>query len=330
MRHGRARRSGRPGDNPALTDVPFDVVCVGAATLDLVAAVERMPGPDERVPALDVRQGGGGPAATAAVTLARLGLRAAIVGAVGDDATGVAIRDGLRDEGVDVRDLRVVVGARSASSVITVDVRARTRAIAAYRGTCGPPVVTTEALERCLAASWVHVDHIGYAALPGLSFANGDDTEAMLRGRGFRLSLDAGKPVPGLRLDRVTLFAPSEPVMAATYPGLPITEAMERALAEGVETVVVTRGPDGSCGATGSERVVVEALPVEAYSTLGAGDVFHGALLAALIDGRSLPDALAWANAVAALSCRSLDARAAIPTREELEDALTSIVGPGR
>ncbi|MDQ3870567.1 MAG: PfkB family carbohydrate kinase, partial [Chloroflexota bacterium] len=131
-----------------MTELAFDVVCVGAATLDLVAAVERTPAADERVPALDLQQGGGGPAATAAVALARLGLRAAVVAAVGDDHTGSVIREGLADEGVDVRDVRVVRGARSASSVITVDVRAGTRAIAAYRGTCGPPVMNAPAVRR--------------------------------------------------------------------------------------------------------------------------------------------------------------------------------------
>ena len=97
--------------------------------------------------------------------------------------------------------------------------------------------------------------------------------------------------------------------------------------------VVVTRGANGSCGATRAERVVAEPFPVDAYSTLGAGDVFHGALLAALIDGRSLRDALIRANAAAALSCRSLDARAAIPTRAELEEAVIdapAAAEPGR
>ena len=60
-------------------------------------------------------------------------------------------------------------------------------------------------------------------------------------------------------------------------------------------------------------------MPVEAVSTLGAGDVFHGALLAALVRGASLQDALAMANRVAALSCRGLDGRSAIPTLQELE-----------
>ena len=59
-------------------------------------------------------------------------------------------------------------------------------------------------------------------------------------------------------------------------------------------------------------------------STLGAGDVFHGALLAMLHEGQTLADALAAANVAAGLSCRALDGRSAIPTRGELEKCLTT------
>ena len=57
-------------------------------------------------------------------------------------------------------------------------------------------------------------------------------------------------------------------------------------------------------------------------STLGAGDVFHGALLACLVRELPLRDALTRANACAALSCRALDGRSAIPTWDELEQAV--------
>ncbi|HSO01736.1 MAG TPA: PfkB family carbohydrate kinase, partial [Gaiellaceae bacterium] len=61
------------------------VVCVGLATLDTIFAVPRHPGPDDRVVATELAIAGGGPAATAAVALARLGTEVAFVGLVGDD-----------------------------------------------------------------------------------------------------------------------------------------------------------------------------------------------------------------------------------------------------
>jgi sugar/nucleoside kinase (ribokinase family) len=59
-------------------------------------------------------------------------------------------------------------------------------------------------------------------------------------------------------------------------------------------------------------------------STLGAGDVFHGALLASLLDGSPLPDALQRAVVAAALSCRALDGRGAIPDASELDAAVAT------
>ena len=58
---------------------------------------------------------------------------------------------------------------------------------------------------------------------------------------------------------------------------------------------------------------------VDVVSTMGAGDVFHGALLAGLAEGRDLRAAVVFANAVAAMSCRALDGRAAIPSRQEAD-----------
>jgi sugar/nucleoside kinase (ribokinase family) len=61
---------------------------------------------------------------------------------------------------------------------------------------------------------------------------------------------------------------------------------------------------------------------IDARSTLGAGDVYHGALLAALVGGATIRGAMAEASVVAALSCRGLDGRSAIPDRPELRAAL--------
>ena len=273
----------------------MSVVCVGLATLDTILAVPRHPCAEDRVVASELVVAGGGPAATAAVALARLGVEVAFAGAVGDDAVGAAIRDGLEREGVDVEHLAVVAGARSPQSSILVG--GGGRAIVAYPGTLGPLTLSAAAVERLREAAWVHADHVGYAAAP----------------RDVRLSIDGGNPIPGLDLAGVALYAPTETALRDAF-GTP-----ERALAAGAELVVVTRGRDGSTAHT-RDGTVVEAPghPVEPVSTLGAGDVFHGALLAALVREQPLAEALAFANRCAALSCRALDGRSAIPALEEV------------
>jgi sulfofructose kinase len=272
------------------------VVCVGLATLDTILAVPRHPEADELVLATDVAVAGGGPAATAAVTLARLGVSTLFVGTVGDDPVGVVIREGLAAEGVDVTELGIERG-RSPQSAIFVG--PGTRAIAAFRGALPPLELTARARELCLEAAWVHVDQTGYAAASGLR----DQVS---------LSIDGGNPIEELDLRGVALYAPTESALRERFG------SARYALEAGAALVVVTRGADGSVAYTREGDVVdVPTIAVDAVSTLGAGDVFHGALLARLIADAPLAEALAFANTCAALSCRALDARSAIPTLDE-------------
>lgn len=286
------------------------IVCVGLATLDTILRVPRHPGPDERVVADECVIAGGGPAATAAVAISHMKFDVAFVGAVGDDAAGEEIRKGLEEEGVDVSGLEVVPGARSPQSTILVHPDGA-RTIVHVPGTA--PLTPRD----LPAAEWVHADHHGYAAVTG---------------RGHRLSVDAGNPIEGLDLSEVDLFVPTESslvhlsaeqrtsegqtkdVLKTVVSQQQVDTAARDALAAGAGLVVVTRGAAGSAAYTREgEIIVAPAHPVDAVSTLGAGDVFHGALLAQLAKGLDLRDALAEANRIAAESCRALDGRSAIP-----------------
>jgi sulfofructose kinase len=273
------------------------VVCIGLATLDTISSVPRHPGAEDRVIATDHAVAGGGPAATAAVALARLGVETYFVGAVGDDLAGDEIRLGLEAEGVDVSELRTVAGARSPQSSILVG--SGTRTIVAYPGTANL-ALNERARRLCREVAWVHVDH---AHAP----------------RDVRLSLDGGNPIDGLDLRGIDLYAPTETALTERF-GSP-----QAALDAGAELVVVTRGDAGSAAYTsGGETIEAPAGRAEVVSTLGAGDVFHGALLAQLVRDVTLAEALAAANQAAALSCRALDGRSAIPTEEELTRGLTT------
>ena len=301
------------------------VVCIGVATLDAIVAVDRIPGPDERVPGVAGALRGGGVAATAAVALARLGVPVALVGRVGDDETGRWIRDDLAREGVDVDGL--ALGGRSPLSAVLVERSSGTRALAPYPGETGPIEPGATDLARCAAADWIHVDHAGYHAL------------ARIRAAGVTtpVSLDGGVPIAGLSLAGIQLYAPTEAALLERYPGT-LDDALRRALEEGPSLVVATRGGRGSValerrpgGAPIRHDTPGFDVPSDGSSdgsTLGAGDVFHGALLAALITGQPVPDALRRANATAALACRALDGRGAIPTRPELDAFLANAASP--
>jgi sulfofructose kinase len=269
-----------------------NVACVGLATRDTIMRVPALPVHDGRVVADELVVAGGGPAATAAVTLARLGVEVGFYGVIGDDDAGAFVRDGLAGEGVDVTGLHVEPGARTPQSMILVEPDG-SRAIVHRPADAEIPLVEP-------AAEWVHVDQVGFS-----------------RARGRRLSLDGGNPIGGLALEGVALYAPTEERLRADFGDA------AGALAAGAEMVVVTRGAGGSTGYTSDVVVEAPGIPCDPVSTLGAGDVFHGALLACLVRGFDLAAALQAANTAAALSCRALDGRSAIPTFDELQRNLT-------
>jgi sulfofructose kinase len=246
------------------------IVCAGLATRDTIYAVPRHPGPDARVVATERVVAGGGPAATAAVAIARLGVPVRFVGTV-DELDGVEV---------------VRVPGRTVESTILVGGDARTIVTEEPE----PFTIPDEALA---GAEWLHVDQLGYHAIPP--------------GNDVLLSVDAGNPIDALEVESLDLYAPTE----QTFDG------------RRGRLTVVTRGAGGCTAYLGEQTIEAPAFEgVEVVSTLGAGDVFHGALLACLVRGLDLRDALRYANACAALSCRALDGRSAIPTWDELERAV--------
>lgn len=284
-----------------------DVVCIGLATADTIVVLPSWPEADGRLVADRIVRAGGGPAATAAVTVARLGGSVAFIGALGDDDSGRAARSELAAAGVDVADVKTVPG-RTGESVILVDRSAGTRSILHAPGVALPSL-EDGALGRCRAARWVHVDHAGHQLVAGIDAAH--------------LSIDAGNPIDGLDIDGVGLYAPTLGALQRRYPGRRPLAAIRLALTEGARQVAVTLGAEGAIAVEASgDAWRVPAPEVEVGSTLGAGDVFHGALMASLAAGHSLAEALGRANLAAALSCRAIDARSSIPTLHELESAL--------
>jgi sulfofructose kinase len=286
----------------------LDVLCVGSATHDTIVVVPSVPGDDVRMVVDTFVVSGGGPAATAAVALARLGATVGFCGVVGDDDAGHEVRDGLASEGVVLDWLRVVPGATTRSLVLVSE------------STGGRTIVTQQARPPLSEdvpvdlSTWIHADQTGI----------GPARRALVeRSASALLSIDGGNPLDLTDLAGVELYAPSVPALLARYPGATtVRGALDRALADGATWVIATDGPRGAHvrSADLAEQVPAYHLPV--VSTLGAGDVFHGALLAAIIAGSSVPHATREACAAAALSCRSVDGRSAIPRRDELDSFL--------
>jgi sulfofructose kinase len=289
---------------------------IGAATLDTLALVERYPAADERVQATAISHAGGGPSATAAVVAARLGHDVAFIGAVGDDADGQQIVEQLQAEGIRTDGVIVVPGGRSGASVVVVARETSSRAI------CGRPLPVADlvaqpvVMELLAASTWAHVDHVGWA--PTMR-------AIALLAEPPLTSYDGGHQVAGFTAERLSLYAPTIEALELRY-GVDTPQALLAvAQAESGGIVVATQGSAGSWALDAQGRLDhLPTFPVDVVSTLGAGDVFHGALVAALADDHPLPLAVLRANAVAALACRGLDGRSTVPTSHELEAFLAA------
>ena len=279
-------------------------------TIDTVALVENYPAADERVLADQIIRAGGGPASVAAVALARLGISSAIVGTVGDDQDGRTAIEIFQREGVDTSGISITKGATS-GSVIIASRSQSTRAIATRQPISQIPINETAKLF-AKQSQWVHVDHVGINKLPELGIS---------RGQGPKISFDAGYGVKDFDVSKVDLFAPNDRQMSERHPDLSLADAIVKDAEGGSNTVVATMGSKGSMGYSKESGLVsAPGISLDVISTLGAGDVFHGALLAALISGQPLEEALSTSNLVAALSCRGLDGQSAIPTKAELSE----------
>lgn len=313
----------------------LDVLCIGSAALDLLLLVDELPGVDERVAAEGGLLAGGGPAATAAVALARLGARVELMARVGDDAAGRVIREQLASQSVGLRWLATggAEGRSALSSGIILVGPPATRSLVALGAhpQLADDELPADAVDACRSAAWIHVDHAGWPLVAALRAA----------GVTTPVSVDGGNPIAGLDPSMVDLYVPSLSEVRRWTGQTRPEDALGHAVEAGAPVVIATDGERGArylglldpdeawpsagvdlAGEASPWHLEVPACPVEARSTLGAGDVYHGALLAALVRGATIRSAMLEAAVAAALSCRALDGRSAIPDRTELEAAL--------
>jgi sulfofructose kinase len=269
------------------------VLSVGIATVDTIVLVDKYPQADERVVALQSVRAVGGPATTAAVTMARLGIDVALSCVIGDDDDGRFIFETLKREGVDTRNVFVDPSIHTAIGTIVVSKSEKTRAIMVQ-----PHSELPAKPANLNDYPWIHVDQFGMNAIKNWGITRGGNS---------KLSIDIGYATPGLNSADYDLYAPSENITTDVS-----TATRDKNI------VVISQGSDGSIYSDGVNTGVVPALKTEIVSTLGAGDVFHGALVATQIWNKPIEDAVTIANTVAGLSCRALDGQSGIPTKAEL------------
>ena len=270
------------------------IICVGNGVLDQVYEVDALPRAGVKTAARAFRESGGGPAATAALAIARLGGQAAWWGRVGDDTAGRYIRDELTRHGVDLSGVCTVPGARTVRATVIVD-SAGERSILVDR--FGMPSDAAFLADHDLAGAAVLLADTRWPE--GSAFALRRAAElGVLR----VLDVDGGDPaileeLVGLA-DHVVFS--DEGLADFAGPG-PAAERLSRA---------------ASCL---GGIVAVPAFPVPVRDTTGCGDVFHGAYALGLAEGMPPLDAARFAAAAAALKAVNGRGWDGMPDRAAIE-----------
>jgi sulfofructose kinase len=286
------------------------VICVGVATLDQIFRIDRLPVPPAKIQAQEFIVTGGGMAANAAVTVARLGGRAAWWGRLGDDGVGDQILRLLEAEGVAIRVVRLP-GARSKTAAILVDA-AGERLVVSAPAQGYPPDTGWLPLTEVAGADAVHADsrwRTGALALFDAAAATGKPSV---------FDGDSGDPEEILRLSRAATHPFLSEPMLARYDPNPET-AVRRIFGGRNVAAGVTLGGAGVLWFDGSTLHRSPAFKVPVVDTLAAGDTWHGALALALGEGQSVDAAIRFATAAAALKCTRFGGRVGIPSRDELD-----------
>jgi sulfofructose kinase len=299
----------------------FDAVGFGLNAVDHLIVVPEFPAFDTKVRFTEYEKSAGGQAASAMVCLQRLGLRTAYAGRFGSDEDG---RFGLRAieyEGVNLDFAEVIDGADNQIAFIMIDSRSGERTIIwdrderlSYRPDEAPVEIATR-------ARVLHIDAHDPPACAVMARA--------ARAGGVIVTADIDNIYEGLP-DLLPLI--DVLITSAAFPHRLTGISDERAALVEIKarygctlvgTTLGARGAQIYCEGQFIESPAF-AVPGGCRDTTGAGDAFHGGFIYGMLSGEDLGTCLKLGNAVAALKCRSLGARAALPTEDELKEFLAT------
>jgi sulfofructose kinase len=290
------------------------IIAVGHAALDYVYRIDAFPSSPTKIRALDHVASGGGMAANAAAAIARLGGDVSLWARVGDDPSGGIIRHQLKASGVGISHVRACVGCSSATAAVIVDRRGERL------------VISEDDHDFPLVADWLPISEIENAAVVSSDLTWLEGTVAAFkaaRAHGVPTILDIDLN-SGQLLDKVLGLADyaifSAPAFRLFIKGASDEDRLSSLIQSGTRHAGVTMGSEGYVwAARGGDSGRQVAFPVDVVDTTGAGDAFHGAFAWGIAQGFDDRRCARIASAVAAISCTGLGARAALPTRDEVE-----------
>lgn len=294
----------------------YDVVGLGQCCVDYLGTVGHYPDVNEKVEVEDLTIQGGGPVATAMVTLARLGVPTTFIGKISDDYFGGLIKESLIEENVNIDHIVIEKGKRSQFANIVIEKNTGKRNIFWSRATVStlrPEEINMDIIKD---AKVLHLDEL---MIEGPLAAAGCAVDA-----GVKIVVDAGSLKEGsLKFAKIADYYVASEEFAKDYysKGGP-EDAARQILKLGAKVVIVTLGERGCIVATKDDYFHQPAFKIKAVDTTGCGDVFHGAFTYGVLQDWGLKTTVKFASAAAALKCRKIGGRTAIPNLKEVEEFL--------
>ena len=290
-----------------------DVVGLGIPVMDLVVNLPFMPEKDGYVCANEIFYQGGGKIATGMVASARLGLKAGVLAKVGADFAGDFVIKDFIYNGVDTsRILRGAPGDTGVSCISLSEEETATRIIIGRKWTVKPLTPDEVDYEYIKSAKYLLVEKGGAASLAAVKFAKEQGVTVVLDGDEYYKETEQMLPW-------VDVFIGSEYYYKERFGTLGVRESCEEIRGIGVPVVWFTFGEQGCVGLVDGVLHEIPRFKVDVRDTTGAGDVFHGAYIAALAKNKTHTECARYASAAAAIKCTYIGGRTGIPTSEIVE-----------
>jgi ribokinase len=295
------------------------VTGLGQCALDNLFTIDAFPAPDTKKEIIEYETAGGGPVATALVSLARLGVKCSYYGIVGDDEAGEKIRASLEDEGIDTGGLVQRPDSHSQIAFIAIEKETGKRNIF-WKRPSGAPYKSDELADDFL-------DNTDFFLTDGLMAESSTHAAKIARSKNIPVMVDAGRIREGMLelADHCDYFVCSEE-FAREFTGnverFDPDKAIQKMNTFKAETVTITLGAQGSITRYKDNVFHTHAFDVDVVDTTGAGDVFHGGYIYGLLQKWDIQKVVSFASAFAALKCTKMGGRAAIPALDDVDRLL--------
>ena len=288
------------------------VAGIGSTLFDLILYSDSFPVEDTKETATATVVQGGGPCSTALVAVRKLGIDASYIGVVSDDMFGNFIREDFRKWGVDISALKVKKGYETAHSAVFCAKDSGSRTCVFSLGNVPDPVAADYNLEEILKDTEIlHLD--GYYHDIALKAAD------IVHRNGGLVSIDAGTMKPEIDdLLKASDIIISSKAFSEKITGLePERAVLEIEKRYSPLASVITAGKLGGVIALNGEAEWYREFPAEVIDSNGAGDVFHGAFIVAMLHGFDPFECCQFSSAVSAIKCTKKGAREGVPSYAE-------------